>query len=309
VNDEGIFGERYEARIARAINHVEQNPGNPLSLEKLSSIACLSPFHFHRVFRSLTGETVHRFTERRKLEHAIALARSGKSWKVASGASGFGSSISFTRAFKRVYGVAPSRFDLASWWKDRADRDNAQKISSYFLRPAPPLDQGFKVDVVAWPRARLAVSRAWGGYLHPDRLIRAYSRLRKWADACRIDTYDGKMSGGSRDDPDLTPLSRCRYDFQIEIPDDVTPPSHFSVTERTEGYWVVAPAAGGLEVIDRTWSMLFKSWLPASGLDLRDEAAVEVYRKLPEEIGWSNFDLLCCVPVMKPENREKNDAI
>ena len=80
------------------------------------------------------------------------------------------------------------------------------------------------------------------------------------------------------------------------------PPTHFSIAERKAGLWAIAPVAGGLDVVDRAWSMLFKSWLPASGLDLRDEPAEEVYLKLPEDIGWTEFDLLCCVPVAHPQN-------
>jgi AraC family transcriptional regulator len=302
MNERGKFGETYEARIARAIAFVDANPSEQMSLESLSAIACLSPFHFHRVFRSLTGEAVREFVERRKLEHAIALASKGRSWKAASAACGFNSPISFTRAFKRVFSVPPSDFDLAAWWNNRGDRDDALKVSSYFLRPAPPLDPEFKVDVVERPHVRLAVSRAWGGYLHPERLVGAYNRLRGWAEKVGIEAKGGKISGASRDDPDLTPLSRCRYDFLIELPDGVVPPTHFSITERSAGLWAVAPVAGGLEVVDRAWSMLFKSWLPASGLDLRDEPAEEVYLKLPEDIGWTEFDLLCCVPVARPHD-------
>lgn len=309
MNEQGIFGERYEARIARAIAYVDANPSEQLSLEKLSSIACLSTFHFHRIFRSLTGEPVREFVERRKLEHAIALANKGKSWKAAAAASGFNSPISFTRAFKRVFSVAPSEFDIAAWWHRRGDRDDALKVSSYFLRPAPPLDPEFRVDVIERPHARLAVSRAWGGYLHPERLVGAYNRLRHWAEKAGIDARNGKIAGASRDDPDLTPLSRCRYDFLIELPDDITPPTQFSIAERAAGLWAVAPVAGGFDVVDRAWSMLFKSWLPASGLDLRDAPAEEVYLKLPEDIGWTEFDLLCCVPVAHAKDRKESHAL
>jgi AraC family transcriptional regulator len=67
--------------------------------------------------------------------------------------------------------------------------------------------------------------------------------------------------------------------------------------QRQAGLWAMVQVAGGLDVVDRAWSMLFKSWLPASGLDLRDAPAEEIYLKLPEEIGWEQFDLLCCVPI------------
>jgi AraC family transcriptional regulator len=275
-----VFGERYEARIARAIAHVDEHPAEPVNLETLASIACLSPFHFHRVFRSLTGTNVRGFVERRKLEQAVRLAGKGQTWKQASAACGFGSPITFTRAFKRVFGVPPSEFDHEAWWRQRDDRDDALNLSSHILRPPPLLDPAFKVSLI-------------------ERLVAGYNRLRDWAARAGVNAQGGAISGASRDDPDLTPLSRCRYDFQIELPEGLVPPTQFSVARRKAGLWAVAPIAGSLEVVDRAWAMLFKSWLPASGLDLRDEPAEEVYCKLPEEIGWSAFDLWCCVPVAR----------
>jgi AraC family transcriptional regulator len=296
----GPYGERYEARIARAIQFVDANPGLRVDLDTLAGVACLSPFHFHRIFRSLTGEPVRAFVERRKLETAIGLARTGASWKSAAHACGFTSSVSFTRAFKRVYNTPPSRFCLSDWWQTRDDRADAFAVSSFILRPAEPLDDGFAVSLTHRPAARLAVSRAWGGYLHPERLVGAYTRLRAWADSIGLATGNGRISGASQDDPDLTPLSRCRYDFVIELPDGIQPPARFSVGHRAAGLWACTAVTGGLPAVDRAWSMLFKSWLPASGLDLRPAPAEEVYRKLPEEISWTEFDLECCVPVTDP---------
>lgn len=297
MSDLGQFGERYEARIARAIAHVDARLSEPLSLEKLAAVACLSPFHFHRIFRSIVGEPVRDFVERRKLEQAIALANKGASWKHAAAACGFNSPISFTRAFKRVFGVPPTQFDMVEWWRRRDDRDDAAEVSAFFLRPAAPLDPEFSVEVRERPSARLAIASVWGGYLHPQRLVGAYERLRAWAASARIDATNGRVAGASRDDPDLTPLSRCRYDFVIELPEGVVPPSRFSIADRDRGLWAIVKAAGGMDVVDRVWSQLFKSWLPASGLDLRDAPVEEVYLRLPEEIGWDKFDLLCCVPV------------
>lgn len=83
----------------------------------------------------------------------------------------------------------------------------------------------------------------------------------------------------------------------VELPEGLVPPPQFVLADRAAGLWAVAPVQGDLAAVDRTWSMLFKSWLPASGLDLRDAPVEEVYEQLPEDIGWSTFDLECCVPV------------
>ncbi len=296
----GVYGERYEARIARVVEHVERHPAEPVNLDGLAAIACLSPYHFHRLFRAMTGEPVRRFVERIRLERAIRLAREGKPWKSIAGECGFASPTSFARAFKRVFGTAPSMFDIESWWAVRGDRRRAEELSHFFLRAPEPLDPDFVVDLRERPAARLAVARVWGGYLDPDKLVAAYRRLKQWADETGIETSGGRLAGASRDDPDLTPLSRCRYDFMVELPPDVVPPSRFSVVERAAGMWAIARVQGDLAAVDRSWAMLFKSWLPASGLDLRDAPAEEVYCQLPEIIGWSTFDLACCVPVAYP---------
>ena len=56
-----------------------------------------------------------------------------------------------------------------------------------------------------------------------------------------------------------------------------------------------------MPAVDRAWNLLWKSWLPASGLHLRDEPVEEVYLRTPAEIGWTAFDLDCCVPIQAPE--------
>lgn len=52
-----------------------------------------------------------------------------------------------------------------------------------------------------------------------------------------------------------------------------------------------------MDVVDRAWNLLFKSWLPQSGAELRDAPAEEIYHALPEAIGWDRFDLTLAIPV------------
>ncbi len=292
-------GERYETRINRAIARAEADLSGDLSLEALAESACLSPHHFHRVFKSLVGETVHEFTTRVRLERALEIARlrPRAPWKQVAAQAGYRSLAVFSRAFRQRYGVPPAQFDLDAWWASRPDRDDAMRVSRYFLRPAPPPPEDFRVELVKRPRARLAVSRAWGSYVEPARVMEAYRRLIDWAEAEGLPIGEGRLAGASRDDPEITPLSRCRYDFTLEIPEGVRPPQGMNLAVRPEGWWAVHAVEGDFAAMDRAWNLLFKSWLPAAGLNLREAAVEEVYRRTPEEIGWERFDLLCCVPV------------
>jgi len=68
---EGAIAVDYVKRVNRAIDHIVRNLAGPLSLDEVSEAAGFSPFHFHRVFKSLLGETLNQFVKRLRLERAL----------------------------------------------------------------------------------------------------------------------------------------------------------------------------------------------------------------------------------------------
>ena len=97
--------EEYTARINRVIDFIEDNISEELSLEVLSKVACFSPFHFHRIFRGMVGETINQFTQRIRLEKATAQLV-GNPKKSITGIAlelGFSGSAVFARAFKEAF--------------------------------------------------------------------------------------------------------------------------------------------------------------------------------------------------------------
>ena len=93
----------YVNRINRAIDHVIRNLAESLKLEDVARVACFSPFHFHRIFRSLVGETLAQFVKRVRLERALYLLshREGSTLTEIALACGFSSSSDFSRSFRR----------------------------------------------------------------------------------------------------------------------------------------------------------------------------------------------------------------
>jgi len=74
-------------------------------------VACLSPYHFHRVYRAMRGETTADTVRRLRLHRAAVDLIAGE-LPVARVArrAGYGSQEAFTRAFKAAYGVPPARY-------------------------------------------------------------------------------------------------------------------------------------------------------------------------------------------------------
>jgi uncharacterized protein (TIGR03067 family) len=99
----------YQQRINRVIDHIKDHLAEPLPLEKLARLAHFSPFHFHRIFRSLVGEPLHSFIRRLRLEKAVLQMSHGPHATLTEIALrwGFASSSDFQRTFSNE-----GRFDV-----------------------------------------------------------------------------------------------------------------------------------------------------------------------------------------------------
>src|SRR5204862_8110426 len=58
----------YERRVNRVIDHIRARLSEDLTLERLAAVAAFSPFHFHRVFKSIIGETLFEYIQRLRIE-------------------------------------------------------------------------------------------------------------------------------------------------------------------------------------------------------------------------------------------------
>lgn len=95
-------------RIGAGIELMHAMLDRPLTIAEIARHACLSPFHFHRLFTAFTGQTPHRYLRRLRLERARALLRSGgRSVTEVARACGFESPTSFSTAFGRQFGAPP----------------------------------------------------------------------------------------------------------------------------------------------------------------------------------------------------------
>ena len=69
--------EDYKKRMLRVLVHIQQNLDEALSLEELAGIAYFSPYHFHRIFRGMLGESVKGHIRRLRLERAATRLKHG----------------------------------------------------------------------------------------------------------------------------------------------------------------------------------------------------------------------------------------
>lgn len=100
-----------QRRLSRVLGHVESHLEGNLTIDHLSSVACLSRYHFARAFKQAMGQSPHSYVSGRRLAHAKALLAQGdRSLVQIALALRFSCQANFTRAFRQATGQTPGQF-------------------------------------------------------------------------------------------------------------------------------------------------------------------------------------------------------
>jgi len=308
----------YIARINRVFDHIDANLAEPLDLERLAAIANFSPFHFHRVFHALTGETLADRVRRRRLEVAAGrlVAERERAASAIGFDVGFASAEVFTRAFRARFGVTPTDWRRGAWrdWAGahqqqlrkihHADRNTHQAIAEGFREhaerwPTGPVEEAaaMDVDVRNLPAMRVAYLRHVGPY-GTSGIPRTWQRFAAWCDARGLLQPRRTMIGIAHDNPDVTPPDKCRYDACIEVDAAFRPDGEVGVQSLPGGRYACTRFAGTSDQIHGAWTRFVSQWLPDSGCVPDDRAFLEVYPPdftLDETTGA--FSCWLCLPV------------
>lgn len=302
MRPDGKNSADYVARVNRVIDHVVRHLREPLRLEDVALVAGLSPFHFHRIFRALMGETLNEFVRRVRLERAIYLMSHAKARSLTAIAleSGFSSSSDFSRSFKQRYGVPPSVFDLETFRRDRREElkwmaDDPSVAHQLERLPPGENPDGFEVRLVDLPARCVAYIRVLEPF-RPDVVPAAAARLVSWAEQRGL--ADGQWLGYMWEDPEIVALSDCRYDVGLVVP-DVEPEGEIGRMEFPPMTVAQVELAGGIDLEQRCLDWLFGTWLPRSRYVPAEQPAFEAWIGRPFAHGMEHFELCAQLPVTR----------
>jgi len=107
----GSAAEDSNRRLLRARDAMDRRYAEPLDIRALARVAHVSEAHFIRTFRATFGETPNRYLQRRRVERAMFLLRSGdRSVTDICMDVGFSSLGTFSRVFREIVGESPREF-------------------------------------------------------------------------------------------------------------------------------------------------------------------------------------------------------
>lgn len=206
----------------------------------------------------------------------------------------------FSRAFKKHYGLSPRQWDRQSPLKNSKNGQVIEGFPRYTLGDLGDLAEldEFKVRIRSLPAQRLAYIRVDDAYSSFSRVKDAYRRLIQWYLHRGEHLEETTLYGMSQDDPEVTPLRLCRFDWCLTVPADWEAEGEVSVTAFPACRVATIRCFGDIKQEDRVIQYLFRYWLPRSRYQPANLPAMEIYRRQPAELGWETFDIDCAVPVI-----------
>ncbi|BDG05019.1 AraC family transcriptional regulator [Anaeromyxobacter oryzae] len=284
----------YELAVQRAIERVASDLDQALDLQGLARAAALSPFHFHRVFRGLVGETPLELLRRLRLERAAwYLLHAGSSVTDVAFAAGYETHEAFTRAFRARYSCSPSEFRQRRHAEGPAGAHPTQvelaaRSGIHFQPgqasiPSVHLDQmgpALEVELKEMPELRVATVRHLGPY---NRISEAFARLGELAVAAELIGPDAAMLALYHDDPEMTPGPDLRSDAAIVVSPGSVVPGGMRVQRIPAGLYACTAHVGSCTQLGDVWARFMGEWLPRSGHRMGEGASYELYRNRPSQ--------------------------
>ncbi len=279
----------YKARMLRVLAHIQQHLDDPLSLEHLATIACFSPYHFHRIFRGMLREPVKEHIRRLRLERAASqLKLFDKPVMQIAFDAGYETHEAFSRAFKTAFGMTPSQFRSLCRLRTplqhpaRPDhfsvhyKEGKQLENFKTMRPS---QQSPEITIKNVPQMRVAFVRHTGPYSGCG---------QAWEKLCTFMGKEGLLGGQSRligmshDDPEVTPPDRIRYDACVTVDDAFRAQGEIGTQTIPGGDYAVTTHFGPYEKLNHTYARIMGQWLPRSGRELGNSSCFEVYLNDPD---------------------------
>lgn len=256
-----------EKRLLRVLDHIHDNPAGDLSLDALSDVAAMSRFHWHRVFRAMTGETLAQAVRRIRMQRAsYLLVMTDQPLAAIAASVGMDSLPSFSRCFAEAFLMSPAAF------RKRGE------LRPFARNPAPRRPPMYPVTIRTEAPIRLAALPHKGAYHEISRAFQKLSAVMASRDLFR---NAGRMIAVFYDDPQSVPEAdlRSQAGFEIKGASDLSDPLEEATLPG--GRQAVLTYTGPYAGLPAAYDELFGVWLPASGEEPADAPSFEVYLNTP----------------------------
>lgn len=302
--------ESYIARINRVVDYIEANIDKDLTLSELAEVALFSPFHFHRIFSAMVGETLNGFIQRLRIEKAATMLVQNPKKSITEIAldCGFSGSSAFARAFREVFRMSASEWRAGGNLKDskngkteskesKTDDKIRQDFNIHLYYSVNMTKQMWRIEMKAGkelianievkdiPEMHVAYIRHIGPYAGDEQLFgNLFNKLCAWAGPRGLLQFpDTKFITIYHDNPDITDEKRLRTDVCITVPPETKVDGEIGKAIIPAGKNAIAHFEIKPDQYGDAWNAVYGGWLPESGYQPDDRPCFELYLNDPKE--------------------------
>ena len=285
----------YEERILHVQMYIQDHLDEDLALVDLAEVACFSPFHFHRIFRGMVGESVKEYVRRLRIERAaLQLRHTERSIQDIAFDSGYENHASFTRIFRELFGMPPQCF-RETFRNGSATTPEKNRYVITIQRPGG--DNKMDVSVKKFEEMTVAFVRHVGPY--KDVGI-------AWEKLCSDSQVIEKSGAGSLaigicyDDPEVTDEDKIRYDACVTVNNSFVPERGINRQVIGGGEYAVMVHKGSFDTLLDSYRWIYGEWLPQSGREVESGPSIEVYVTNPDKVPPEEMEIEIRIP-LKPK--------
>ncbi|MGE8526803.1 MULTISPECIES: AraC family transcriptional regulator [Chryseobacterium] len=298
--------EEYKKRIIKVIHYIDNHLDTDLSLEKIAEVSAYSPFHFHRIFKLITGETLQNYIIRKKIEKSafyLAVHKDAEIKEIYFDL-GFSSHSVFSKTFKKYYGVPPSEFRKSApetFHKILQTQSKNGQVDTVFSQYICSIENllnwttmNLKIEVKEMPEMNLAAVMSLGlAQVEPS-----YNILIDWAKKKNLFPGENvKMISVYHDSFKITPADKVRIHACMLLDEKLDKAQGEIFSESIDaGKFVVGRGEVTLHDFEQCWVSLFL-WMNKHGYSMRKAFPFEIYHSNFKEHPEGKMIVDFCIPI------------
>ena len=301
-----MTSEEHIKRIRKVLKFIEENLDNELSLENLAEIGNYSPFHFHRIFRGIIGETSQEYINRNRMEKSAMLLshHKNKSLEEVFSEVGFKSNSTFSKTFKKYFGVSPSVFrknapeKFSNILPMNSNIGQKEVVFQQYLYNINQMknfmETNAKIEVKELPEMNLASVLSIG----VQNIDNAYNKLISWGISKNLFPRENvKMISVYHDSFKVTAPNKVRIHACMLLDEPIKTDGEIFPETLPKGKYIVGSFCIEINEFEKAWNGLFL-WMKENGYEFRRSNPYEIYHNNFKEHPEKKCIVDFCIPIL-----------
>lgn len=270
--------------VKKSIDYIQQHIDETISIEDVANHFHFSKYHFSRVFKAETGESLYGFIKRLRMEQSAVRLKLEKDKFITDIGNDYGySSSNYSSAFRKHHHISPAEFRQSSQQTSVPYPFSPDNLVSF--QAFEEYDKQIRIEEM--DDFLVIYERHLGNYLELGK--NWYEFTEKYKEYFQEDTL---LIEKFYDDPSITNVDQCLYDICITV-DRQCPLENVMTIQG--GKFAIYRFDGRVQDIFTAFQGVFNVWLVNSGYEMDERYGFNIYRNMDRESMRVSIEL--CIPI------------